>query len=129
MNLSEMKTEITDNQIITGIKNGEEFAFEKLFFDYYYDLCLTAVKITHSTEAARDVVQDVFLNLCQINSDWKIEVSLKAYLYKCVWNRALNYKRKQKAISKVKDELKNISSSGFDDSANQDNTNRVVKQI
>ncbi len=130
MNAPKLNTEARTKQRMVGIKEGDDSVFEQLFFNYYHDLCAVALKITRSNEAARDVVQDVFFKLWQTRTSWEIEVSLKAYLYKAVWNEALTYKKKQNVILKIKNEFKNLNSSGLNNGADyNDNTRRIVKQI
>lgn len=81
--------------LVQKIRGGDREAFEQLFFTYYRDLCSVACRITHSRDRARDVVQDVFLRLWKNRERWELESSLKAYLYRAVWNEALNAKEKQ----------------------------------
>jgi RNA polymerase sigma-70 factor (ECF subfamily) len=78
------------------IRNGDEKAFEELFFKYYQNLCIFAVKIVKSPELAKDCVQEVFLKLWRNREDWEITYSLSVYLYKAVRNQALNKDEKQK---------------------------------
>lgn len=85
-----------EKDLVAGIRRGDEEAFEALFFEYYYQLCSFAVKITGSSELARDAVQDVFYKLWRSREDWNIHYSLKVYLYRAVRNQSLNLVDKQK---------------------------------
>src|SRR5699024_1526770 len=76
-----------------------------LFFEYYYELCSVALKVTKSPEGARDVVQDVFLRLWKNRSRWQIQISLKAYLYQAVWNQALNHREKKARLQKTREQF------------------------
>lgn len=82
-------------EMVQQIQAGNRHAFEKLFYAYYHELCSLAYKITRCSEMARDVVQEVFLNLWKKRNTWHIKRSLKAYLYQSVWNQALNSKNKK----------------------------------
>ena len=72
------------------IRNGDEEAFEKLFAQYYSQLCAFAVKILDSPELAKDCVQEVFLKIWRNRKDWKINYSVSVYLYQAVRNQSLN---------------------------------------
>lgn len=79
-----------DSELARRISCGDEQAFRKLFYKYYYPLYGFAQKFTQSEELARDCVQDVFLKIWKIRKKLCIDYSLKAYLYCTVRNRALN---------------------------------------
>lgn len=87
---------IDDSLIVMRVRNGDESMFESIFFHYYERLCNYAITITKSKEYARDTVQDVFLKIWRNRADWEINVSLKAYLYKSVYNQALNLLARQR---------------------------------
>lgn len=81
---------------IQRIQNGDEKAYEELFFQYYSRLCGFAVKIVGSDELAKDCVQEVFLKIWRNRENWEITHSLTVYLYRAVRNQALNNIEKQK---------------------------------
>ncbi|MEL7833725.1 RNA polymerase sigma-70 factor [Fodinibius sp. Rm-B-1B1-1] len=72
------------------IRNGDEKAFEKLFSQYYPQLCAFAVNILDSRELAKDCVQEVFLKIWRNRENWQINYSVSVYLYQAVRNQALN---------------------------------------
>lgn len=82
-------------QQLRRIRNGDEKAFEELFFKYYQNLCGFAVKFVKSREGAKDCVQEVFLKIWRNRDDWEINYSLPVYLYRAVRNQALNKIEKQ----------------------------------
>nr|WP_326344021.1 hypothetical protein [Odoribacter splanchnicus] len=58
----DMNPEITDQTLVLQrLKEGDEKTFELLFHRYYAALCFFANKILKDEEAARDVVQEVFI--------------------------------------------------------------------
>lgn len=72
----------------------EKAVFQLLFEHFYRPLCFFATKIIRDSNAAEDIVQDVFVNF------WKHELSafpnfktIKTFLYNSVQNRSLNYLR------------------------------------
>lgn len=86
---------------VAKIRDGDEEAFEELFFEYYNQLSKFANTITKSREYARDTVQDVFLKIWRNRANWEIHVSVKVYLYQAVRNQALNLIEKQKARQRL----------------------------
>jgi RNA polymerase sigma-70 factor (family 1) len=68
-----------------------EKGFELLFRKYYANLCSSCIRFVHSKETAEDIVSEIFINLWQKQLYMKIEVSYRAYLYKSVRNRSINY--------------------------------------
>lgn len=121
----------SDQQWVQKIREGDETAFEQLFFEYYNNLCAFALKITKSKEQARDVVQDIFLKLWNRRKDWKIDDSLKTYLYQAVWNQALNSvkteKRHQKNKNEFAEEVKYFT--GASSGNSHQNTTELITRI
>ena len=64
---------------------------EVLFKRYYTNLCNHAVRFVYSTDAAEDIVSEVFANFWQNRVYEKITTSYRAYLYKAVRFRSYNY--------------------------------------
>ncbi|MBL4752474.1 MAG: RNA polymerase sigma-70 factor [Flavobacteriales bacterium] len=69
---------------------------EGLFNQHYEFLCNTANRLLNDRNAAKDVVQDVFLQLWRTRIDLKIVQSERAYLYRAVVNGSLKYLAKNK---------------------------------
>ena len=67
-----MNPEITDQTLVLQrLKEGDEKTFELLFHRYYAALCFFANKILKDEEAARDVVQEVFIRFYEKSYDPK----------------------------------------------------------
>ncbi len=64
-------------------------AFEEVFKRHYQRLCQRVSRITNDSEAAEDIVQEVFINLWN-KEPQNVEVP-EAYLYRACINRALNH--------------------------------------
>ncbi len=87
-----------DQELHTLLKTNETLFMETLFKQYYTLLCRTAVRFTKDTEAAEDLVQEVFCKIWQNREVLEISTSYKAYLVRSVTNQALNYIEKQKRL-------------------------------
>ncbi len=73
-----------------------ESSFELLFKAQFKGLHGYAFSIIKDTIVAEEVVQNVFYKLWERKGQIEIETSLKAYLYKAVYNDSLNYIKHQK---------------------------------
>jgi RNA polymerase sigma-70 factor (ECF subfamily) len=64
---------------------------ELLFRRYYVPLCSHAVRIVYSRTLAEDLVADVFCDFWAHRFFEQVETSFRAYLFRMVRNRSLNY--------------------------------------
>lgn len=75
------------------LRDSDRSAFARLYLITHRPLLRYAWNLTRSEDAARDVVQDVFLKLWYVRETIDPGRSLKALLYTMVRNRVLNYQR------------------------------------
>ncbi|GGK81781.1 RNA polymerase sigma-70 factor [Rufibacter glacialis] len=94
-----------DHEFHALLKTNEALFMETLFKQYYTVLCRTAVRFTKDTEAAEDLVQEVFCKIWQNREVLDVTSSYKAYLVRSVTNQALNYIEKQKRLVLAEDTL------------------------
>ncbi|MGN6492372.1 MAG: RNA polymerase sigma-70 factor [Agriterribacter sp.] len=66
-------------------------SFEAIFTSFYGGLHGYACTLIRNEAAAEGIVQQVFLKLWEKRSSLSIDISVKAYLYKSVYNHCLNY--------------------------------------
>lgn len=64
---------------------------EQLFRQYYKMLCVYAFRFVSDWDTAEDIVQDVFVSLWNKRDAVELEGAVKAYLFKSVYNKSLNY--------------------------------------
>lgn len=81
-----------------------EAEFKELFSTHYDALCRAAWLLLKDRDMAEDAVQDVFVRLWVRRNELVIETSFKAYLYKAVTLRAIDYLRREKRVEKVRSE-------------------------
>jgi RNA polymerase sigma-70 factor, ECF subfamily len=81
---------------INGLKAGEKKVFDTLFNALYEPLCRYCMRMVPDQQEAEEIVQDIFVNLWLKRSELNIDISLKAYLFRTVMNRAINYNNHQK---------------------------------
>lgn len=80
-------------RLIFDFKSWKEDSFKPFFEGFYPSLCLFANKYTKDQEASSDIVQEAFFYLWNKKDDIDSIDSAKAYLFKYVKNRSLNYLR------------------------------------
>ncbi|MBN8785840.1 MAG: RNA polymerase sigma-70 factor [Terrimonas sp.] len=74
-------------------------SFETIFKTLYKELFGYACTLIKHEPAAEGIVQQVFLNLWSNRDTLVIDISIKAYLYKSVYNYCLNYLKHQQVRS------------------------------
>lgn len=68
--------------------------FESVFHKFYAPLCYYANKFVRDEETAKDIVNEVFLRFWESKGKFENQWTLKAFLYNCVRNAAINYLEK-----------------------------------
>lgn len=84
-----------DRLLISRFKAGRREAFRKIFDKYESDLTTLATNLLVDSNAAEDVLQDVFISFVRRIDDFQLTGSLKGYFVTCVVNRARDYMRKR----------------------------------
>lgn len=79
-----------DNDIIDGLKSGDNDAYKVLYARHYNTLCKYAYKVVADSYAARSIVNDVIFSLWRNRYTLEIQ-HLRSYLLRAVRNRCLNF--------------------------------------
>lgn len=80
------------------LATADRDTFTRMFQRFYVPLVRYAHRFTGDDGRAKDVVQDVFAKLWRDRASITINVSLKAFLYTMVRNRALNLNRRTSRV-------------------------------
>lgn len=86
--------EYYEEQIIGGVKEGDDSAFRHLYDIYYHRLFCIARQYLQDEFLAETIVSDVFFHLWETRKALDIRISLNAYLIRMVRNFSLNYLQK-----------------------------------
>jgi RNA polymerase sigma-70 factor (ECF subfamily) len=78
-------------------------AFEKLFKDHYKALHIYVNTMIRDDEMAEEIVQNMFMRFWEKRELLNIDLSVKAYLYKCVHNDTLNYLKHEKVKARYQE--------------------------
>ncbi len=84
---------------------NSEAAFEELFKAHYPAMVLYAHKFVGDTDTARDIAQQVFVNIYEKRKELQIRSSMKSYLFQSVRNTALNRLKQQRVWEKHEEHL------------------------
>ena len=100
----------SDKQYLTALAAGNEPAFEALFARFYAGLLRYAkTLLRYPTDAAEDVVAEVFCTIWVSRGQLAVQGSLAAYLYMAVKHRAFDRLREQRrTILEAADELPQV---------------------
>ena len=82
------------NQLIKAFQRGEEWAFRKVYEQFFSPLCIYAVKYVRDASEAQDIVQDVFAALWLQHDNFNNYYTIRSFLYISVRNRSLNLLKK-----------------------------------
>jgi RNA polymerase sigma-70 factor (ECF subfamily) len=88
--------EMTDQEVLKLLPVDGEKAVSILYERYDYYLLVAINRIIPDENIARDLVQEVFVDIWRRRNDLKITTSVKAYLRTAARNKTLNYVRDQK---------------------------------
>jgi RNA polymerase sigma-70 factor (ECF subfamily) len=80
-------------------RNIKEIDFEVSFKEYYAPLCRYAYSFILDQDESEDLVQDIFLKICDKSPS--IESSLSSYLYRAVKNACINQMKKKVQLTIV----------------------------
>jgi RNA polymerase sigma-70 factor (ECF subfamily) len=79
---------IEDELLKWRFKCGSREALSRIYEKYLNSMLTLAMALLNDTEAAQDVVHDVFISFAKSAESFKLRGSLKSYLGTCVVNRA-----------------------------------------
>jgi RNA polymerase sigma-70 factor (ECF subfamily) len=92
-----------NEQLISGIRKGDQETFKQLYELFYHRLHLYALSYINDSEVAADIVQELFLHLWRNSGKMEITTSISSYLFRAIHNRSIQHLRKQKVSGKFKE--------------------------
>lgn len=90
----------TDQQLLALLQEGDEAAFTAIYNRYWAIMYNHGCHMLKDTDAAMDLVQDVFMDLWQKGNEVAVHASLKAYLYGAVRYKTMDTLRKSQVRDK-----------------------------
>ncbi len=104
-----------DKKLIEELISGNEAAFDEIFRIYYRRLVYFSMNVLKNKDSAEEVIQDLFVKLWEKKDKLEFKVSIKAYLYRAVYNNSVQYFKKQQRFVNNDFELAEELSAGFND--------------
>lgn len=92
-----------DGFLFEELKNGNSHAFDKIFNDYYQNMCRFAYSFVHDEDNAHSLVQHVFVKLWENRASLYHVDHFASYLTIMVRNHCLNYSRREKRNTMLED--------------------------
>lgn len=86
-----MNNNLQEQNWLQGLKKGDKSAFRSIYDQYYKYLVVTAFNVLGDSDSARDLAQDVFVEIWKKRETLNISSSLKSYLRRAVVNKTLNH--------------------------------------
>lgn len=87
---------------MTNESQREKQAFEQIAFEHMDSLYSTALRYTHNTQEAEDLVQDTYLRAYRFFDKFQQGTNFKAWIFKILTNTFINrYRKKVRTPQKV----------------------------
>lgn len=112
--------------------DSSHIEFERLFRKSNKNLCDLAYNLVRDQDAAKDIVQEVFLKLWRNRAHLNFGAQINHYLFKATAHTSLNYLRSRKKNIKIDDDssvLNIAATSGTDEVAYKELELRVRRAI
>jgi RNA polymerase sigma-70 factor (family 1) len=87
----------SDNLLLAALRKGDESAFKVLYERYWEEVYTMIYRRLGDDEAAKDIVQNIFVNLWTSRKEVFIEKNLGPYLNRAARNRTISFYRKNLA--------------------------------
>lgn len=98
---------------VHAVNLTNDIEFRQIFDDYYVPLCMFSNHYVENSAIAADIVQECFLKLWQLRSDFFYLHQVKSFLYTTVRNKSLNELEHSKIVSEYAQKLLEKSSDNF----------------
>lgn len=108
---------------------GDEHAFRTYYEQYHKALCFFAFRTIKDDAVARDLVQEVFVNLWKSRTSITSDSHLRLFLYQAVRRRCLNWFRDRKVEAEFREEYNRLTDEAdFADRVVEEEVQRIVLQ-
>ncbi|WP_316822173.1 RNA polymerase sigma-70 factor [Pedobacter gandavensis] len=85
-----------DLLLMNAIRNKDKKVFEAFYKKYYRQLFILAFRYVGKTEAAEEIVHDLFINIWNKAAQLNIQYAMKSYLFRSIVNASLNFLKREK---------------------------------
>ena len=106
------KSKLSDAELTDLLKGGDRVAYAELYERYWSLLLRHAVSMLRDSDAAQDVVQDVFQMLWEKRTTLEIHTAISSFLYAATRHRVLSSLKHGKVADRYLATLQNEIESG-----------------
>lgn len=110
--LFKMDHSYNEQELLLAFKSGDDQAFVEIYERYWQELFHHALTMTSCEDMAKDIVQEVFVELWDRLREQDVKVSLRSYLYVTVRNKTLNLIARGKVQAKYLESLSDYFQKG-----------------
>lgn len=100
-----------DKILIERLKKGDKKAFEQIYDRYWQQLFIAANNRLRSEETAKEIVQELFINLWQRKKELSINHTFAAYIHTALRYSILDFIRSQKVKERYIEAIKKTAES------------------
>jgi len=111
-----MTSTLSDEDLVEGTLEGDEYAFSELFDRYRHPVYSTAYRIIQNAEEAQDATQEIFIKLYRSLPVWSREkAKFSTWLFRLAANHAIDHwrARRRRAESQVSDDAGESAWDGY----------------
>ena len=87
---------LSDSELITQAKSGNDSAFEEPIFRYDRSVLAIAFKFVHNSDDAKDIYQEVFIRVYKGLKNFEMKSEFSTWLYRIATNVCLSNKSRSK---------------------------------
>ena len=87
---------MTEQELIYGLRNGEELAFRELVHQFQKRVFNTSLGLLQHNADAEDMAQEVFIQVYRSIASFKAESKLSTWIYKITVTKCLDHLRSKK---------------------------------
>lgn len=99
------KSEANDEMILSLLKANDPTACSMLYKAHYKAVYNSIRKFTYDPDVAKDISQELFINVWEKRDVLKITVPIRKYLLSAAHNRVINYRRDTERNTRLLEEV------------------------
>jgi len=100
-----MPNKYTEEEIIAGLKNGDDRVFNDLYEQFAAPLYYFCTSLTQDSEESKDIVSTTFNTLWNLRNNFDSLANIKAFLYITARNRCFDFLRYRHRQAEGKKEI------------------------
>lgn len=87
---------MTERELIQGIIDRDQAAFKELVETHQQLIIRTCYSLVHELEDARDLAQEVFIEILKSASSFRGNAKLSSWIYRIAINKSLNHRKRSR---------------------------------